>query len=102
MPLNLPTDYDVCGKKFLVPHALSCPKVGLVLELQNDAAKEWVTLLAQALNPSYISYESKINSRTVRGDRNGAIARVETIVREGGENKDREGETGQVTVPCDS
>ena len=26
MPLNLPTDCDGYGKKFLVPHALSCHK----------------------------------------------------------------------------
>ena len=28
VPLKLPTDCDGCGKKFLVPHALSCPKRG--------------------------------------------------------------------------
>ena len=44
LPLNLPTECDGCGKKFSVPHALSCPKGGLVLSWNNDSAKEWGTL----------------------------------------------------------
>ena len=39
VPLNLPIDCDGCGKKFSVPHALSCPKGDLVLERHNDATK---------------------------------------------------------------
>ena len=39
VPLNLPTDCDGCGKKFLVPHAFSCPKGGLDLVRHNDAKK---------------------------------------------------------------
>ena len=39
VPLNLITDCDGCGKKFSVPHALSCPKGGLFMAWHNDAAK---------------------------------------------------------------
>ena len=39
VPLDLPTDCDGCGKKFLVPHALSCSKGGIILERHNDDAK---------------------------------------------------------------
>ena len=70
IPLNLPTDCDGCGKKFSVPHALLFPKGGLVLERHNAAAEELGVLAAWDLNPSYISYEPKINSRTVQGERN--------------------------------
>ena len=44
----------------------------------NDAAKEWVALSSQAINPSDISYKHKINSSTVQGERNGDVARVAT------------------------
>ena len=50
MSLNLPTDCDGFGKKFLVPHDLLCPKWGLVLARHNDAAKEWGDLSAWASN----------------------------------------------------
>ena len=76
--MNISTDCDGCGKKFLVPHALSCPKGGLVLERHNNNAKELGTLLARAINPSDISYEPKINRRIVQGERNGAGAGVAT------------------------
>ena len=66
--LNLPTDCDVYGKKLLVPHALSCPKGGLVLARHNDYAKEWGALSARDLKPGVISYEPKINSSTVQGE----------------------------------
>ena len=56
---------DGCGKKFLIEHALSCPKAGLVIAQHDDAAKEWGYLGAWALIPSVITYEPKINSRTV-------------------------------------
>ena len=35
---------DGCGKKFLIEHALSCPKGGLVLARHGDNAKEWGAL----------------------------------------------------------
>ena len=37
----------------------------------DDAAKEWGALGARALVPSAITYEPKINSRTVQGERTG-------------------------------
>ena len=40
----------------------------------DDAAKEWVSLGARALVPSPITYEPKINSRTVHGEKIGAGA----------------------------
>ena len=70
LPLNLLTDCDGYANKFLVPHTLSCPKEGLVLARQNGAAKEWGALSAWSINPSDISYEPKINSSTVQGERN--------------------------------
>ena len=51
MPLNLPTYCDGCGKKFLVPHDLSCPKGGLVLAWHNDATKERGALLDRGHQP---------------------------------------------------
>ena len=96
--LNLPIDCDICVKKLLMTHALSCPKVGLVLARHNDASQEWGALLAQAINPSDISYEPKINSRTVLGERNGVGDRVETGDQEGEEQDDKEVETVQATV----
>ena len=50
---------------------------------RHDAAKEWGTLGARALVPGAITYEPKINSRTVQGERTGAGAR-----QEGGEADD--------------
>ena len=76
MPLNLPIDCYGCGKKLLVVHVLLCPKGGLVLEWHNDSAKEWGDLSAQALNPSDISYEPRINISTVQREKNGARSRI--------------------------
>ena len=99
VPLNLPIDWVGCVKKLLVPHALSCPKGGLVLARHNDAAKEWGALSTQSINTSDISYKPKINNGTVQGERNRDRARVATGEREGGEQDDKEGATGQATVP---
>ena len=74
---------DGCGKKFLIEHAPSCPKDGLVLVRHDDAAKEWGILGSQALTPNAISYEPKINSRKVQGERTGAGARQEGETSEG-------------------
>ena len=40
----------------------------------DDAAKEWGEFGARDLVPSAITYEPRINSRTVQGERTGAEA----------------------------
>ena len=69
MPQDIPATCNGCGKKFSVKHALSCPKGGLVLARHNENVKYWDALGDWALVPSAITYEPKINSRTVQGDR---------------------------------
>ena len=81
---EIPTTYDGCGKKFLIEHALSCPNGGLVIVRHNNAAKEWGPLGSQAVVPSAITYEPKINSRTVQGERTGAGARQDGGEANGG------------------
>ena len=81
MPQDIPTTCDGCGNKFLINHALSCPKGGLVLARHDDATKEWGVIGSWALVPITITYEPIINSRTVQGERTGEGAR-----QEGGEN----------------
>ena len=71
---GIPATCDGCGKKFLIEHAISCLKGGLVLACHDDAAKEWGALGSHSLVPSAITYEPKINSRTVQGERTGAGA----------------------------
>ena len=63
---------DGCGNKFSIDHALSCPKGGLVIARNDDAAKERGAFGARALVPSAITYEPKINSRTVQGEKTGS------------------------------
>ena len=75
MPQDIPAACNGCGKKFLVENALSCPKGGLVIVWRDDAAKESGALVSWALIPSDITYEPKINSRTVQGERTGDRAR---------------------------
>ena len=75
MPQDIHAACDGCGKKFSIEHVLSCPKGGLVLARHYDAAKEWGALGARALVPSAITYEPKINSRRVQGERTGSGAR---------------------------
>ena len=90
VPLNPPTDCDGCGKKFLVPHALSCPKGGLIMARNNYTAKEWGDMSDRAINQSCISYEPKINSSTVQGEGNGAGAMVsDGRLREEGKRRER-------------
>ena len=50
----------------------------------DDAAKEWGALGFWALVPSAITYEPKINSRTVQGERTRAGARQEGEEADGG------------------
>ena len=71
MPQDIHATCNGCGKKFLIEHALSCPKGGLVIARHDVDAKEWGALGSRALVPSAISYEPKINSRTVQGERTG-------------------------------
>ena len=110
--------YNGCGKKFSIEHALSCPKGGLVLARNDDAAKELGALGSRALIPSAITYEPKINSRTVQDERTGSGERQEGGESNGG--KDTVGESqggrglevnkaailieqpGQVVVPAES
>ena len=84
MTQDIPTTCNGCGKKFLIEHTLSCPKEGLVLARNDDVAKEWGALGAQALVPRAITYEPKINSRTVQGENTGAGARKEGGEADGG------------------
>ena len=87
MPQDIPATCDGCGKKLSIEHALSCPKGSLVLERHDDAAKEWGALGSRALFPSAITYEPKINSRTVQGERTGAGARQEGREADGGTDR---------------
>ena len=84
MPQDIPATCDGCGKKFSIEHALSCPNGGLVLAHHDDATKEWGALGSGALVPSAITYEPKINSRTVQGERAGAVAWQENGTADGG------------------
>ena len=72
------TTCNGCGKRLLIEHAISCLKGGLVMTRNDEAAKEWSVLGAQALVPSVITYKHKINNRTVRGERIRAGARQES------------------------
>ena len=77
----------------------------------DDAAKEWGALGAWALVPSAITYELKINSRTVQGERTGAGARqevgeadsgTETVGRTVNRATRLIGQPEQVVVPAES
>ena len=65
MPQGIPATCDGCGKKFSIEHALSYQKGGLILVMHDNAEKEWSDLGSQALVPIAITYEPKINTRTV-------------------------------------
>ena len=84
MPQDIPATCDGYGKKFSIDHSLSCPKGGLVLEGHDDAAKYWVTLGAQALVPSAITYQPKINSRILQrgGGREERVRKGDTPMTE--------------------
>ena len=60
----------------------------------DDAAKEWGDLGARALVPSAITYELKINSMTVQGERTGAGARQDGRTSNGGANTVEEAHGG--------
>ena len=84
MPHDIPVTCDGCGNKLLIKHALLCPNCGLIIERHDDAAKEWDALRVWALFPIAITYEHKINIRTVQGERTGAEARQEEEVANDG------------------
>ena len=75
MPQDIPATCDGFGKRFSIEHVLSCPKGGLVQAQNDDASKEWGALEDWALFPRAITYEPKINSRTVKGGSTGSGAR---------------------------
>ena len=118
MTQDIPATCDGFSKKFLIEHALSCPKGDLVLAWQDDAAKEWGALGARDLLPSAITYEPKINSRTVQGERTLAGARQDGGTADGGTDNVGEAQgvrgatvngeavlakrPGQVEVPAES
>ena len=56
------------------------------MEQHDDSAKDWCALGAQDLIPSAITYEPKINSRTVQGKGGGAGARQEGGTADGGKD----------------
>ena len=51
MSQDIPTTCDGCDKRFLIEHALSCPKGDLVLVRHDDATKEWGALGDHSLVP---------------------------------------------------
>ena len=77
MPQDIPKTCNGCVKKFLIDHALSCLKGGLVLAQNDNAAKKWGAFGSQKLIPSAILYQPKINSRTVQGGRTGSRTQQE-------------------------
>ena len=56
MPQDIFATCDGCGKNFLIDHAVSCPKGGLLMARHNDDGKEWGALGARALVPIAITY----------------------------------------------
>ena len=84
MPQYILATCDVCGKRFLIKHTLSCPKGGLVLAHHDDAAKESDAIGAWDLVPSANTYKPIINSRTIQGGRTRARARQNGGTANGG------------------
>ena len=87
---------NVCGKKFSIGHAPSCPKGGLVLARHDDNAKELGALGARALVPIAITYEPKINSRTVQGERTKVGAQQDGGASNGGTYTVGESQEGSI------
>ena len=83
----------------MIEHALSCPKGGLVLARHDDAENEWGALGAWALIPSAIIYETKTNSRTVKGEMTWEGAQREGGTADGGTDIFGESQGGGGIVP---
>ena len=96
MPQDISATCVGCGKKFSIEQALSFPKVGLVMARYGDNTKEWGALGARALVPSSITYEPKINSRTVQGERTGAGAQQESGIADSGTETAKKAQGGRV------
>ena len=110
MPQYIPATCNGCSKKFSIKHAISCPNGGLVLARHDDATKEWGALGSRSLISSAITYEPKINSRTMQGERTGARARqdggeanggTDTVGRTVNRAARLIGQPGQVVVPAE-
>ena len=97
MPQDIPTTCNGCVKKFSIEHALSYPKGGLIFARHDDSAKEWGAFASRTLVPSDITYEPKINSRTLQEERTGAVVRQEYGIANGG--MDIAGDTQEGSVP---
>ena len=95
MPQDIPATCNGCDKKFSIEHALPYPKGGLFLARNNDAANEWGDLGDRSLVPSDITYEPKINSRTVQGERTGAGVRHNGGASDGGADTEGEAQGGR-------
>ena len=118
MHQDIPATCDGCGKKLSIEHAISCQKCGLVLEQHDDTENEWGPFVAQTLIPSAITYEPKINSRTVQekkttaraqqegGEANSSMETVEEPQGGRGRTVNRAArlveQSGQVVVPAES
>ena len=102
MSLNLTTDCDGCDEKFLVPHALACPKVVLVMAWKNDTTKERGTLSARSINPFCVSYEPNINNTAIQGKSNRAGVWILTVDQGDQEGQGGQGTMGQATVTDES
>ena len=101
MPQDIPATCNGCGKRFSIEHYISCPKDGLVMALYDDTAQEWGALGSWALVPSAITYEPKVNSRKVQGERTRYRAQQNSGTVEGGAFIVGEGQGRSVqTVKC--
>ena len=103
MPQGIFATCDGCVKKLSIEISLSFPKGGLVLKRHDDAAKDWGSLGAWALVPSDITYEPKINSSTVQGNRTGAGAQQEGGTADDGADivRESQGVSGQTVNGSD-
>ena len=82
----------------MIKHALSCPKGGIHLAPHNGAAKEYGALWARIIVPSAITYEPKINSRTVHGESTGAGVWHDDAEADSRKEKEDEAQEGRVRM----